>query len=194
MQLLTAAEVAARLRISGVVGGTYTPHCARVHPGRLVRGLAQACERRGVRIFERSRAKRIEPGRVHCATGDARAAAVRAPVVVQATEAFTVDLPGQHRAFVPVFSHMIATEPLDEATWSAIGWERCETVADQRHFFTYAQRTLDGRIALGGRRAWYRVGSSIRARDECSPAAHRELERTLRAWFPAAADVALTHR
>ena len=52
---LGAEEVAARVRISGVVGGAYTPHCARVHPGRLVRGLADACERRGVQIFERSR-------------------------------------------------------------------------------------------------------------------------------------------
>jgi glycine/D-amino acid oxidase-like deaminating enzyme len=89
---------------------------------------------------------------------------------------------------------MLATEPLDDQTWSAIGSERCETVADQRHLFTYAQRTADGRIALGGRGAWYRMGSAIRAGDERPPAVHAALERTLRAWFPAAADAAITHR
>jgi glycine/D-amino acid oxidase-like deaminating enzyme len=195
VQLLDAAAVAARLRVCGVVGGSYTPHCARVHPGRLVRGLAQACEQRGVRIFERSRVDRIEPGRVRCAPGDGHpAATVRAPTVVRATEAFTVDLPGHHRDYMPVFSHMIATEPLDDRTWSAIGWERCETVADQHHLFTYAQRTMDDRIALGGRGAGYRMGSAIRAGDEQSPAVHATLERTLRTWFPAAAQATITHR
>jgi glycine/D-amino acid oxidase-like deaminating enzyme len=145
-----------------------------------------------VRIFERSRANNIGPGRVQCGPGDGRA--VRAPIVVQATEAFTVDLPGQHRDYMPVISHMLATEPLDDPTWSAIGWGGCETVADQRHLFTYAQRTVDGRIAIGGRGASYRIGSSIRPSDERSPALHAELERTLRTWFPAAAQAAITHR
>jgi glycine/D-amino acid oxidase-like deaminating enzyme len=95
LQLLGAEDVASRVRVSGVVGGAYTPHCARVHPGRLVRGLAEACERRGVRIFERSRVRSIEPGQVRC--DGLATATVRAPIVVQATEAFTVDLPGQHR-------------------------------------------------------------------------------------------------
>ncbi len=192
---LTAADVASRVRIPGVLGATYTPHCARVHPGRLVRGLADACERHGVRIFERSRATRVQSGRVEClAAGERSAAIVRAPIVVQATEAFTVNLPGQHRAYMPVFSHMLATEPLDAVTWSQIGWEGCETVADQRHLFTYAQRTIDDRIAIGGRGAWYRVGSEIRSADEHSPRVHAELEQRLREWFPAAAGAAVTHR
>jgi glycine/D-amino acid oxidase-like deaminating enzyme len=193
-RLLSAREVSARVRIQGVAGGAYTPHCARVHPARLVRGLADACERRGVRIFERTRATAIAAGRVGCEPVDGRPAAVRAQIVVQATEAFTVNLPGQHRDYMPVFSHMVATEPLDDVTWSAIGWQHCEPVADQRHLFTYAQRTIDGRIAIGGRGARYSPGNAIRASNERSPEMHAELERTLRAWFPAAAQSAITHR
>ncbi len=199
VQMLSADEVAARVRIAGVVGGAYTPHCARVHPGRLVSGLAAACERRGVRIFERSRVTRITPGAVGCAPGEDRAAGpenpgVRAPIVVQATEAFTVELPGQHRAFMPVYSYMVATEPLDESAWSEIGWANSETVADQRHLFTYAQRTVDGRIAIGGRASGYRMGSAIRSSDERPADVHADLERTLRTWFPATADAAISHR
>jgi glycine/D-amino acid oxidase-like deaminating enzyme len=195
VELLDGAAVAARLRVSGVVGGAFTPHCARVHPGRLVRGLAEACERHGVRIFERSRVRTVEPGRVGCEPADGHAGgSVHAPIVVRATEAFTVDLPGHHRDYMPVFSHMIATEPLGDRTWAAIGWERCETVADQRHLFTYAQRTPDGRIAIGGRGAGYRVGSAIRTADERPPTIHAALERTLRAWFPAAGRAMITHR
>jgi len=195
MQLLSAAEVASRVRIRDVLGGVYTPHCARVHPGRLLRGLADACERRGVQIFERSRVTSIEPGRVRCGPSDSDVGGVvRAPTVVEATEAFSVDLHGRHRDYLPILSHMIATEPLDARTWSAIGWEGCETVADQRHVFTYAQRTVDGRIAIGGRAANYGMGSAIRMRDGRSPKVHAELERTLRAWFPPLTGAAITHK
>ncbi len=194
VRLLSAEEVSTRVRIAGQIGGTYTPHCARVHPGRLVRGLARACERLGVQIFERSRAERIGPGRILCVPADGRAVTVTAGTTVRATEAFTVELPGRRRDFLPVVSQMIATEPLDEATWAQVGWQACETVADQRHLFTYSQRTMDGRIAIGGRGAGYRWGSPTRDRDERSRATHGELERTLRRWFPPAAGAAVTHR
>jgi glycine/D-amino acid oxidase-like deaminating enzyme len=195
VQLLGAGEVASRVRISGVIGGSFTPHCARVHPGRLVRGLADACERHGVEIYEQTEAVQIEAERVRCAArGGGTGVQARAAIVVQATEAFTVRLPGQHRSYLPVVSHMIATEPLEAATWADIGWEGCETVADQRHLFTYGQRTSDGRITLGGRAAFYRAGSEIRESDERAQTVHGELEQTLRTWFPAASDARVTHR
>ncbi len=194
VRLLDAGEIASRVRIAGALGGTFTPHCARAHPGRLVRGLAAACERLGVQIVERTRAEAIAPGRISCVAQDGTAAAVRARTVVQATEAFTVELPGRRREFLPVVSHMLATEPLAADVWAQIGWQGCETLADQRHLFTYAQRTMDGRIAIGGRGAGYRLGSPIRESDERSPVTHGELERTLRSWFPAAARAEVTHR
>ena len=55
---VTREEIEAEVRIAGVLGGTYTPHCARVDPARLARGLATVCERRGVAIYERSPARR----------------------------------------------------------------------------------------------------------------------------------------
>ena len=45
---VTRDEIEAEVRIAGVLGGTYTPHCARTDPARLARGLAEACERLGV--------------------------------------------------------------------------------------------------------------------------------------------------
>ncbi len=58
---------------SDVLGATYTPHCAAIHPARLVRGLARAVERLGVRLHERTPVTRIAPGRVdHSARHGAR--------------------------------------------------------------------------------------------------------------------------
>jgi glycine/D-amino acid oxidase-like deaminating enzyme len=142
-----------------------------------------------VRIHEQTPAREIAGRAVTCAGGT-----VRAEMVVRATESYTVRLPGRRRAFLPMYSHMVATEPLPDETWERIGWSGCEPVADQHHLFAYAQRTVDGRIAMGGRGAPYRAGSVVREADERRPPIHDRIERTLRAWFPAAADAAITHR
>ena len=44
LQLLDAQEASERLAATSVLGGTFTPHCAVIHPARLVRGLARAVE------------------------------------------------------------------------------------------------------------------------------------------------------
>ena len=186
---VTPAEIEAEVRIAGVLGGTYTPHCARIDPARLARGLAAVCEERGVVIHERSPATTIQPGVVTCGNGS-----VRAEVVVRATEAYTTRLPGERRRYLPLASHMLATERLSPETWAEIGWTGCAPVADQRYQFVYAQRTPDDRIALGGRGLAYRLGGAIRESDEVQPAIHRRLEQTLRRLFPAAAAVPVSHR
>src|SRR3984885_9688142 len=73
LRLLSAGEASALARASDVRGGTFTPHCAAIHPARLVRGLAEAVRRRGVSVFERTPALRIEPGRLVTAAGTVRA-------------------------------------------------------------------------------------------------------------------------
>jgi len=189
VRVLTAAEIRGRVAIEGVIGGTFTPHCARVNPAALARGLADAAERRGVEIFERTRATAIEPGVVETASGN-----VRAPVVLRATEAFTSRLPHTARRFLPLGSHMLATEPLPPETWAQIGWEGRETFADQAHHFVYGQRTADDRIALGGRGLSYRFGNRFREDDPNQSTIHARLESTLRSLFPAAAGARITHR
>ncbi|ABW10406.1 FAD dependent oxidoreductase [Parafrankia sp. EAN1pec] len=186
---LDAAAVAGIVRVAGAEGGVLDPDCAALHPGRLARGLADAVERRGVTLFERSRARRIVPGRVVLEGG-----VVRADAIVRATEAYTAALPGLRRELVPVYSLLIATEPLPPAVWDEIGWERRVTVGDGRHMIIYAQRTADGRIVLGGRGAPYHFGSRVRPSFDVVPAVFDHLRRTLGALFPAAASARITHR
>ena len=79
---------------------------------------------------------------------------VEAPAVIQATEAFGA--PG--REFIPLYSLMVATEPLSKAVWEEIGNRERFTFAENSHMVNYAQRTLDDRIAIGGRGATYPFG------------------------------------
>ncbi len=151
---LSAAEASARVAATGVLGGAYTPHCAALHPARLVRGLASAVERRGITIYERTPARGLGDRVVETPGGR-----VRAEVVVRATEGYTATLPGLRRAIAPVYSLMIATEPLPTSFWSSVGWRNRETLTDGRHLIIYAQRTADNRIAFGGRGAPYHFRS-----------------------------------
>ncbi|MFJ8577075.1 NAD(P)/FAD-dependent oxidoreductase [Micromonospora sp. NPDC093277] len=178
--LLDAAEAAARCHADGVRGGTYTPHCAAVHPAKLVRGLARAVERRGVRIFERTPVTALRSGAAVTPAG-----VVRAPVVVRATEGFTPALPGQRRTVAPVYSLMVATEPLPEATWAEIGLAERETFSDYRHVIVYGQRTADGRLAFGGRGAPYHFGSRVHPDHDREPRVFAALRRVLGELFPA---------
>ena len=140
------------------LGALFTPHCAAIHPGASSRAASRASvERLGVTIYERTPVDAIEPGRVRTPHGD-----VRADVVVRATEAFSRDLPGLRRALAPVYSLMIATEPLPDAFWADAGLATRPTFTDFRHMIIYGQRTADGRFAFGGRGTPYHFGSRIR--------------------------------
>ncbi|MFC4786701.1 NAD(P)/FAD-dependent oxidoreductase [Nocardioides sp. MAHUQ-72] len=188
LRLLDRREAAAVLAGAGTRGATYTPDCAALHPGRLVRGLARAVERRGVRVFEGTRVTRIEPGRAHTEHG-----VVRAETVVRATEGYTPALPGQSRAVVPVYSLVIATEPLPAETWRQIGLARRETFSDHRHLIVYGQRTADDRIVFGGRGAPYHLGSRVRPEYDRDEKVFIKLYAALLELLPMLAGTRVTH-
>jgi len=189
LRMLDATEATEACAAPGVRGATYTPHCAAIHPARLVRGLARVVERRGVRLHEHTPVTAIGPGRV-----DTPAGRVRAQVVVRATEGYTRSLAGERRTLAPVYSLMVATEPAGDDVWSRIGLSKRETLTDGRHMLIYAQRTADGRLAFGGRGAPYHFGSAVQPRFDREPRVFAQLESTVREMFPALDDVAITHR
>ena len=156
VQILTADEAGMRIRVDGMTLGAFNPHCARIQPAKLARGLADVVERLGVTLYEQTPVTRIEPGRAITPLGT-----VRAPVIIRATEGFTARMPGLRRRWLPMNSAMIATEPLPQQVWDSIGWQGRETLGDLAHGFFYAQRTADDRIALGGRAVPYRYASGI---------------------------------
>jgi glycine/D-amino acid oxidase-like deaminating enzyme len=188
-RLLGPGEAGERVRAAGVLGATWTPHCAAVNPARLARGLAEVVERLGVPIFESTSVTRIRPGRA-----DTPAGQVHAEVVVRATEGYTATLPGTRRSVVPLYSLMIATEPLAATVWDQIGWAGGEAVAAGGHLFVYAQRTRDGRIAFGGRGAPYHYGSRIRPDYDRDERVHARLQAALGQLLPQAAGARISHR
>ena len=186
--LLDAREAAGIVHARGVLGGVFTPHAATVHPARLARGLAVEVERLGGTIHEGTRALALEDRRVVTDQG-----VVRAEVVVRATEAYTGTLRGQGREVHPLGNLVVATEPIDDATWTEIG------LADRQLFelscmlLGYGHRTADGRIVWGGRGAPSTFGGRI-PRDPIRDARIAgRLRSSLVELFPALAGVRFTH-
>ena len=185
---LTADELSQRVSVAGALGATYTPHAARVQPAKLVRGLAAAVERLGVPIYEQTRVREIAPGRAVTDRGT-----VRAAQVLRCLEGFTASIRGQRRNWLPMNSSMIVTEPLADATWDEIGWAGSEVLGDAAHAYMYAQRTADGRIALGGRGIPYRYGSRTDSAGVTQRQTVEALTALLYEMFPAAAGTTIAH-
>ncbi|GAB7109273.1 FAD-dependent oxidoreductase [Streptomyces phaeofaciens JCM 4814] len=187
-ELYDARETARRVRVAGAVGSSWTPHGARVHPVRLVKGLAAVVEALGVDIHESTPVTEIHAGRAVTPYGT-----VRAPYVLRCTEGFTAALKGEKRTWLPMNSSMIATEPLTDEQWAEVGWDGRETLGDMAHAYMYAQRTADGRIALGGRGVPYRFGSRTDHDGRTQAATVEALREILVGFFPALAGVRVSH-
>ena len=185
---LTPGELEQRVRIAGASGASFSPHVARVHPAKLLTGLAATVERLGVRIHESTPVSEIRPHEALTPAGS-----VRARWVVRATEGYTAEVHGLGRALAPINSSMIVTEPLAPAAWEEIGWAGREVIGDGAHVYAYLQRTDDGRIAIGGRGVPYRFRSRTDGCGETAAATVASLHAKLRSMFPSAADVGLAH-
>jgi glycine/D-amino acid oxidase-like deaminating enzyme len=194
LRWLGASEAREMLGATSVLGATYTPHCAALQPARLAHGLAEAVERAGATIYESTTALAVHPGRSGTRPSvQTDRGTVRADVVVRAVEGWTPSLAGNSRTLAPVYSLMVATEPLSVERWSDIGLARRQTFADHRHMIIYGQRTADGRLAFGGRGAPYHFGSAIRPAFDRDPRVHEKLRLTLIDLFPALRGVRITH-
>lgn len=183
--LLSGAELRRRIDINGAIGGLYTPHCARVQPAKLVRGLATAVEGLGVAIHESTPVTRLAPGRASTPAGD-----VQAPIIVRATEAYSARIAGLRRAILPLHSVMVATGSLHAAFWDSVGWGGHETVSEASHAYAYMQRTSDDRLAIGiaAHPELYRFGSRMDDDGAAGPRAIALLRRRIAQLFPTLAE------
>lgn len=188
VRLIGAKEARERINVHSIVGAMLTSGVARVQPAKLVRGLAAAVERLGVRIYEGTTVTGIEKGRVFTDRGD-----VTAAKIVRATEGFTAGIRGYKRLWIPLNSAIIVTEPLSEELWAKIGWDRRELLGDASHGYSYAQRTRENRIAMGGRGVPYRFGSRIDASGTTQDETIRQLHAILTRLLPQAANARIDH-
>ena len=191
-ELLSAEQVQERVRVTNVSSGLYASQNASLHPGRLVRGIARAIERRGGVIYEKTEVLNFEGGstpKLVTPAGEVRAKRA----IVLAGESYLSRLPSLHRVVLPVYSLIVLTEPLSEGQWSAIGWQNRESLASCNYTVDYLTRTADGRILFGSRGAPYRFGSRISDEQDCHASTHAHIEALVAEWFPILKGIRFTH-
>jgi glycine/D-amino acid oxidase-like deaminating enzyme len=167
-----------------------------VDPGRLVDGLRAAAERLGVRVFEHTRAERLDDvgGPSDAVAVAAAGGRVRARRVLLATSAFPPLLRAIRRYVVPVYDYVLVTEPLSAAHRDAIGWRRRQGLSDGANQFHYYRLTPDDRILWGGYDAVYRFRGPVGpALDDHDPAFGR-LAMHFFHTFPQLSDLRFEYR
>lgn len=182
-------ELGSFANLDGALGGLWSPHCARVQPARLARGLARVVEGLGVRIYENTAVHEIRPHAAITTDG----LEVTANYVVRGTEGYSPSVKGQRRDWLPKLSSMIVTEPLTAAQLETIGWSSSVLVRDAAHSFFYIQKTRDGRIALGGSGVPYLYGSKVDDSGISLPRTERALIRGLHQLFPSTKGIGIDH-
>ena len=167
-------------------------HCAVLHPAKLARGLADSVVRKGAALFERAGSATLvdEGNRVRV---DTVSGPIYAKQAVIATNAWTARNPAFSRWLIPMYTYIIATEPLSEATWAEIGWDGSEGIEDKRVHLHYYRRTLDGRILWGGRDNTATFNNAIGTRYDRNEHIFGLLQASFAATFPQLSDVRFTH-
>lgn len=171
------------------LAGCYDPDCSILNPAKLARGLKDAVERLGVRVFEQTAVRRLEDGEV--VEVETERGTVRARAAVLAANAYGASLGFMKRQILPVNTYIVMTEPLSPDRLAAIGWRTRTSLETARNFIHYFRITADHRILFGGEDV--KLFSGGRYRDEDAPCFDR-LERRLREFFPALTDTRVTHR
>jgi glycine/D-amino acid oxidase-like deaminating enzyme len=193
VELLSAARTRALVDSPTYLGGLLDRHgVAMVNPARLAWGLADAIERAGGRIHEATpvRGLRSAGDRVALSTGSGT---VRARQVVLATNVFPSPLRRARAYVVPVWDHIIATEPLSRNQRNSLGWHGRQGVGDSGNQFHYYRLTRDNRLVFGGYDALYYYGSDLSARRQRRPETEQLLYLHMLATFPGLQGVRIAH-
>ncbi len=191
--------------------------CAMVNPARLAWGLRTACLEAGVEIFEHSPVQGMASTSAVAGAVGGRAAGralgwrlgrplgrgveLRTPAgrvvadrVALATNAFDPLLLRVRMRIVPVYDHVLVTEPLSDEQLAPIGWRHRQGIADAGNRFHYYRLTDDNRILWGGWDAVYHFGRKVKPSYDQRFATFRTLARHFHQTFPHLAEVGFTHR
>ncbi|MHB1929563.1 MAG: NAD(P)/FAD-dependent oxidoreductase, partial [Acidimicrobiales bacterium] len=118
---------------------------AMVNPARLAWGLRQACLDAGVRVFEGTPVEGLERSGRSGVTLSTPGGRVLADRVALGTNAFPSLLRRVRPRVVPVYDHVLVTEPLSAEQLRAVGWQHRQGVADAGNQFHYYRLTSDDR-------------------------------------------------
>lgn len=174
--------------MSGAFAGISFPHCAVVNPSKLAHGIARVLLSKGVQIFESCRALAWDGRTLTTDLGS-----ITSNVLVPALEGYSGLFPQTNGGIIPVFSHVIATEPLSHALRASLGLSNREAFADCSRISTYGQITEDNRIVFGALASYPMNGRLDHFSPSWAQSQYRLAHQTLTRLWPQLSGTQITH-
>ena len=172
------------------LGAWWEPRCGILNPAKLAWSWKEAIVNRGIQVFENTPVIEIRQGQ-NTVKLETTAAAVGADKVVLATNAWSHFFPQLRRKQIPVWTHIVLTEPLTEKQFDQIGWQNRQGIEDARNLVHYYRLTADNRLLMGGRDV--SLSSGLNMDRDLNPDVFSGLKDDVREIFPALRDIAFTH-
>ena len=194
VDLLDADEMQARVHSPTYLGGMIRRNdVALVDPARLGWGLRSAVETLGAAVHDHTPAKDIyrKGSHLEIRTPNGRVLADRA---VMATNAYPGPVRRPRRYTIPVYDHVLVTEPLSPLQMASVGWAEREGLGDVSNLFHYYRLTADDRILWGGYDATYHFNNGVGARHDQSEETHLRLAEHFFQTFPQLEGLSFSHR
>ncbi len=190
IQWLDANQTQEQVRSPMYLGAWWEPRCGILNPAKLAWGWVEAVKPMGVEIYENSPVTEIsrENGKVYLTTPDG---SVRADKVVMATNAWSHFFKELRRKQIPVWTHIVMTEPLAKKHFDEIGWQNRQGIEDARNLVHYYRLTIDNRLVMGGRDVSLSYGNDMER--DLNPVTFDGLIDDIRELFPILKDIAFTH-
>jgi glycine/D-amino acid oxidase-like deaminating enzyme len=190
IEWLDEAQTREQVQSPMYLGAWWEPRCGILNPAKLSWGWADAIRPMGVEVYENSPVAEIvrENGKVRLDTPNG---IVRADKVVMATNAWSHFFKELRRKQVPVWTHIVMTEPLAEKHFEEIGWQNRQGIEDARNLVHYYRLTADNRLVMGGRDVSLSYGEDMEK--DLNPVTFEGLKDDVREIFPALKEIQFTH-
>ena len=132
------------------LGAWWEPRCGILNPAKLSWSWADVLRNMGLELYEKTPITEIKrnPKNIELMTPQGT---VRSEKTVLATNAWSHFFPKLKRKQLPVWTHIVISDPLTDEQYQSIGWQNRQGIEDARNLVHYYRLTTDNRIVMGGR-------------------------------------------
>ena len=190
IEWLDREQVREQVRSPMYLGAWWEPRCGILNPAKLAWAWKETIEPMGVAVYESSPVLEIarDNGRVRLTTPSGT---VQADKAVLATNAWSLFFKQTRSKQIPVWTHIVLTEPLKAAQFEEIGWHNRQGIEDARNLVHYYRLTADNRLVMGGRDVSLTFGKDMER--DLNPEIFAGLKEDIRELFPVLKDIRTTH-
>jgi len=179
------------IRSPQYLGAWWEPRCGILNPAKLSWSWRDVIAGMGVEVYEGSPVSEIsrKAGNIILTTPGGK---VTAGKVILATNAYSHFFPQIKRKQVPVWTHIVLTEPLRDEHFREIGWQNRQGIEDARNLVHYYRLTRDNRIVMGGRDVSLSYGMDMDR--DVNEITFEGLREDVRRLYPVLKDIQFTHQ